>query len=1046
MKQKERNKKEINTIKEKYDPYFLLERFIFRQRVEFINQIETIPKTNYKEVGRELLLQNLFLKKIRLDPGFRFKIYDELNQNKGILRRIKREIINFVQESDLFKNFQSQSKKIDKDLEIYEMRFRIQDIGGYNYPKIFTSALLPTKTKKSWFHQKWKAYMEAGKKPEAYAAESILMEFITEYHQGYYLFWTTNPYGENRNAYHYLLNAIREVVENINPFFLDYIDAQRNNILLFESMQDIIDNLNFQLLLKDINEYIEHFQDIVKSEADLLNKVKLRRSFFVIAGILYFNSLKTKIKLNYLNRFYGIDFVIEYFLKNPDFYDYNQFIGDLPIWYKFGFLPDFQPILEINLEKFENEVKVNSAKGNINVLLILTKYLCKSLIEQKKYNKALQILFDKFPFLNDCKEAFKNSKEVLINLIDPKSCVQIEILFLLAKMGAKSNKNAIVKFVIKIYYLMRNREDNTNNKIKFEILRSILYRLVNDFNNERKIINSLNVNFKELLKNKETNPFEVVFSLFPPNLLTSEGFHYAKNKPFIHDFESIEIFEREPLIPLSFETYFIYADYRKIILQNNANNILVFNENFRELNKLLNRCLEAQSMASFNQAVRLRSDIEESSYQEYEKERLKIIYETLAFPFLYFKEYGSAIYYLNLALKFKPADAYYNKYLTILHLFQEDYEKASKNLFKIYQISDHFTYMSVNANMKSLFQYLIIWFKKDKFNKLILKMISEPEYIKSFVKKLDIIYCDVGVSLADLGYFDDAIEYFNKALDITQNDDFKASLLNNIGTVYSDTIKLNNAIEKFELALEINPNNPIFWNNLAKMYQFKLNNIKAKEIFLEAEKHFKDIDKKTADIMYAHSLIMDMHIMGIINLNIVHEKDALSHFKLAGQLVRNVNNLNNLTENTGIIFIELTNGFDCCFHSTFSKSFLDVLINVYPSKSKIPDEDWKKLPLGLRELWKGNHMSMGHISFLIDELLDPNSNKLILDLINALPGSITENDLRTIQTFTLLTRPTRNPGSHGGILDKTIFINNISKIIESINKTLIVFEKFYSNK
>lgn len=325
-------------------------------------------------------------------------------------------------------------------------------------------------------------------------------------------------------------------------------------------------------------------------------------------------------------------------------------------------------------------------------------------------------------------------------------------------------------------------------------------------------------------------------------------------------------------------------------------------------------------------------------------------------------------------------------------------------------------------------------------------MISEPEYIKSFVKKLDIIYCDVGLSLADLGYFDEAIEYFNQALDITQNDEFKASLLNNIGTVFSDKIKLNNAIEKFELALEINPNNPIFWNNLAKMYQFKLNNIKAKEIFIEAEKHFKDIDKKTADIMHAHSLIMDLHIMGIINLNIVHEKDALAHFKLAEQLVRNVNNLDTLTENTGIIFIELTNGFDCCFHSTFSKSFLDVLADIYPINSNIPDKDWKKLPLSLRELWKGNHMSMGNISFLIDELLNPNSDKLILDLKKALPSVITENDLIIIQEFTSLARPTRNPGGHGGILDKTIFINNISKIIKSINKTLIVFEKFYTYK
>ena len=89
-------------------------------------------------------------------------------------------------------------------------------------------------------------------------------------------------------------------------------------------------------------------------------------------------------------------------------------------------------------------------------------------------------------------------------------------------------------------------------------------------------------------------------------------------------------------------------------------------------------------------------------------------------------------------------------------------------------------------------------------------------------------------------------------------------------------------------------------------------------------------------------------------------------------------------------------------------------------------------------------MSMAHISFLIDELLNP--NKLILALKKALPSIITENDLIIIQEFTLLARPTRNPGGHGGILDKTIFINNISKIIKSINKTLIVFEKFYVNK
>lgn len=535
MKPKERNKKELNALKEKYDPFFIIECFIFRQRVELIEQIESIPKINYQEVGRKLLLQNLFLKKIRLDPGFRFKIYNELNQNTAILRRIKREILNFVQESDLFTNLQSQSKEIDEELEIYEIKFRFQNLRDYNYPKIFTSAFLPTKTKKRWFYKKWKGCMETGKKPEAYAAESILLEMITEYHHGYYLFWTTNPYGENRNAYHYLLNAIRDVVENINPFFLDYIEAQRNNVLLCESMQDIVDNLDFQLLLKDINEYIEHFQDVIKNEAGLLDRVKLRRSFLFIAGILYFNSLTTERKLSHLNQFYGIDYILESLSKNPELYELDQFIGDLPIWYKYGFLSDIQPMLEMTLEKFEKQDGLNSTKQNTNKFLILTKYLCKSLVEQKKYNEALQTLFDKFPFLHDCKEAFKNSKEALITLINPKSRVQIETLFLLANIGAKSNKNAIVKFIIKIYDLMRNKEDNTKDKAKFAILRSILYRLHYDFTREREIINSLSINLKDLIKSNETNPLEVIFTLMPPNILTSEGFHFGKNNLFLLD-------------------------------------------------------------------------------------------------------------------------------------------------------------------------------------------------------------------------------------------------------------------------------------------------------------------------------------------------------------------------------------------------------------------------------------------------------------------------------------------------------------------------------
>lgn len=90
-------------------------------------------------------------------------------------------------------------------------------------------------------------------------------------------------------------------------------------------------------------------------------------------------------------------------------------------------------------------------------------------------------------------------------------------------------------------------------------------------------------------------------------------------------------------------------------------------------------------------------------------------------------------------------------------------------------------------------------------------------------------------------------------------------------------------------------------------------------------------------------------------------------------------------------------------------------------------------------------MSMGQIIFLIDDLLNPNAENLILNLKKALPKQVKENDLKVIQNFASLSFKTRNPGSHGSVVNKKIFIQNISDIIEAINKALIVFEKLYLN-
>lgn len=1036
MKSKDKKEKKTNKLREKFDTYFILEQYILYQRIQWIKKIEESKTLDYKEIGKDMLLQNLFLKKIRLDPGFRFKIYHQLGNDKDALRKIKRILIPFFQEKEFFTYQPKMSKSLKEDLNMYEDKHKIENLIHYTHPQMFTSPFFSTELKKYWFYERWRSFMKFGKKQESYASESMLLELITGYHYGHYLFWTSNPYGQNRNGHHFYLAALKEVTEILDPYFLDYIDAQRGNILVCERMQNIIDILDYNNLNDDLEEYVEHFQDIIENKLNLLEKVKIEKDLLKIVSLIYFNFLSFSERIDLLNKFYGIDELLDFLDKNQGYYAYDNLIGDLPDWYFFGFLPNLRDLLLYNIDNIDKNKEIDH--------FILIKYLCKSYIEENKFDEALQLLFSEtIPFLQECREVFKNSKDDLKLILDPSSRIHIELLYLLAIISIKTSRKNIFNFVIKIYNFMIELSEDINVKHKIQIIKSITYRMNKKFNKEREILDEIDINPKQLIKDNDTNPFEIHFSLFPPNLIASESFHYENNTNFMHDFKSSEILEREPLFPSRHELYLIYADFRKKYILNSTEDTLFYFDNHLELVKYVNRSLNSQSMASFNYIHKLRPIIDHLAKYEQDSEGLRILSETLAFPFIYLRDFNTAIEYLNDALYFKPDDTYYNKYLIILHLFKEEYALASKFLFKLYHIGDHSSYQKISGNIKSLFQFLMIWFKEDNFHRYIMKMLSQSQYITKFVEKLDIIYCDIGLSLADLGYFDVALKYFNKALDIVQKEEFKALILSNIGTVYSDLIQLDKAIEKFEEAIDINPNNPMFWLNLSKMYQFRLNYLKAKQIYLDSMDHFRNIDEKIADIMHAHSVIMDMHIQGIVNLNIVHENDALTHFKLAEELIKNLHNLDNLTENTGIIFIELTNGVDCCFHAKFSKIFQAELEKNFIAGATIPNKVWYTLPLGLREIWKGKHMSMGHIEHLIDDILAPNLTLLLSNIKKKLLKNVDLEDLKIIQEFAKLSTQTRNPSGHGGILNKTEFINNISDFIEAVNKTLIVFEKFY---
>jgi len=111
------------------------------------------------------------------------------------------------------------------------------------------------------------------------------------------------------------------------------------------------------------------------------------------------------------------------------------------------------------------------------------------------------------------------------------------------------------------------------------------------------------------------------------------------------------------------------------------------------------------------------------------------------------------------------------------------------------------------------------------------------EAIEYYDKALEIDTNDAGTwynkgsALYNLGKYNETIEYYDKALEIDPN---HAKAWNNKGATLADLGKLNEAIEAFDKALEIDPNDADAWNNKGSALQYLGKNKDANKCFDKA--------------------------------------------------------------------------------------------------------------------------------------------------------------------------------------------------------------------
>jgi len=1024
------------------DKLFLLERFILKQRIEIMKTLEDKDNNDLISLCIFLLLQNLFLKKFRLDPGYRLKVLLELDKDSKILRHAKRELILLFEDSSLIQEFSETVKESKReDFEFDKNRLLMNILNERQYIKIFTSAFLKEDEKIFWFYILWRGFKEKGKISESIATEAMLLELIGGYFQGYFLFWKESPYEKERNAHYYLLSGIRELVKNINPFFLDYIESQRGNIRLSEEIQDIIDNLNYNNLTDQLDEISDHLKDIYKDDINIFNNKQLYKSILTICALIYFNDLPLEQKILDLNKIQGVSKFIELVVKYPKIYPDKRFTVDLPTWFRNGLLPSFKSLIEEKIKSLEHIRSISYLEKDENALthFILVKYLCKIFILKKQYSEAFRLLVHRFEFI----ERLVDSKFKNLEICNKEDHFQVEMLFLFGQIAGFSKKSAVINHIIKIFNKMELSETDPSIALKFPALKSILYRISGKYEKESILIRSLDLERKKILKEKKLNPLEIMEYLFPAQLLFSEDFNPKVIEKQTYFQQSVYTFERESLIPPTKEPYIVYLDIRKGCLNNmSIPEALEMWDKSLELSNLNYMSLQSQCMGSFKEALLYAPDII-SLINFYDKNNdQRILMETIAFPYLYLGDYKNAKMYLEKALEFSPTDTYYNEYLILVNLALEDVSEACKHLFKQYNLEILRKTTEIATYIESSYRLLLFWFQESKFDKIINSLLDCPPESDNLIPFVDKIFCDIGTTLANLGFFEKALYYYLKSYKFTKDVEFQATLLNNIGTLHSDQGNIEKATEIFQNALRLNPDDKMVWLNFAKMYQLKLNHIKAKDIYKKASKRFENEDEKFSDFMKLQSELAKLDSKGIINLNLIKDNDALNHLKTARELFLNRNTIKYLSDNTGSIIHHLTNGFDCLFHSTISLWLVKILRKIYPNSTKLPPDIWKELPRGVRLVWKGKQMSFGNISHLINDMLAINPNNLVKTFRDEIFQFLSSEDLKKIKKMADISSDIRNPASHGGIIDNQTLMNALPEIIGKLNKCILIFNKF----
>lgn len=313
--------------------------------------------------------------------------------------------------------------------------------------------------------------------------------------------------------------------------------------------------------------------------------------------------------------------------------------------------------------------------------------------------------------------------------------------------------------------------------------------------------------------------------------------------------ESIPLEQVEQRIDIFAETEMFFDKLMQVKIKEKISNFIKIGKILSQINNF------RLSIGFYEQALEVSGEVSERNIL---KNFHINIFRGMAISFFLLRDWNNAkkslTKYLALEEDFESELYYFiTLYLT------GDKEKSRNQLIKIIKFFRESSVRLILIN--DWLVQIVNTFGKNKFLDFIRTIETLNDELQEFI-----LY-KFGNALADNGFSELALQFFERELNFVKDEKIIATIYNDIAGVYSDLDDYEKAIDYFKKALELDKEYDLCYRNLAEIYSRKLDNVNAKQFLEKAIEIAKKQEKPEVQVYERELKQVNQLLENVLNLN-----------------------------------------------------------------------------------------------------------------------------------------------------------------------------------